>query len=284
VQGDTAKTPRPSALALATLLLASVALADTPKAPPRGAGIPIANISASDTHVELAGPQGKWQHVETGSRVKTGDRVRTGPQSTALIGFPWMHINVGPSSELSIAPSQVLSTTLSAGRVEEHARGGDIIKLRTPEAQIRGGGRVVVRREGHTTLVMVWDGRSRVEAAGKVVFLNRGMGAVIEGSGRPSTPLPLPASPSGLSPGVDPGYVVRGAPARLVWSPSGGLNHIQIQGVDSEDVLLERDVEGPPFSLDIPWLGTFRWHVSKRHENGLESIPSADGTICVVEK
>jgi len=39
-----------------------------------------------------------------------------------------------------------------------------------------------------------------------------------------------------------------------------------------------------PYTLLIPWEGTFRWRVSSRDAQGLESRPSEEGLICVVEK
>jgi hypothetical protein len=54
--------------------------------------------------------------------------------------------------------------------------------------------------------------------------------------------------------------------------------------LDSDDVLMARDVGPPPYALVIPWEGTYRWHVSSRDGQGLEGRPSEAGYICVVEK
>ena len=50
------------------------------------------------------------------------------------------------------------------------------------------------------------------------------------------------------------------------------------------DSVWYRDVSQLPFALLIPWEGTFRWRVSSRDAEGLESRPSEEGLICVVEK
>ena len=59
---------------------------------------------------------------------------------------------------------------------------------------------------------------------------------------------------------------------------------MQVLGIDSEDVLLEKDVGMAPATLEIPWLGTFRWRVSVRGADGLEGMPSPEGVVCVVEE
>ena len=51
----------------------------------------------------------------------------------------------------------------------------------------------------------------------------------------------------------------------------------------SDVVLLQRDVGPPPWKIDVPWPGAFRWRVASRDERGLEGRPSADGGICVDE-
>jgi hypothetical protein len=52
----------------------------------------------------------------------------------------------------------------------------------------------------------------------------------------------------------------------------------------SDVVLIARDVSVLPYTLVIPWEGTYRWRVSARDAQGLESRPSEEGLICVVEK
>jgi len=49
-------------------------------------------------------------------------------------------------------------------------------------------------------------------------------------------------------------------------------------------VLLARETSGPPLRIDIPWLGIYRWRVFARDASGMESRPSPDGWVCVVEK
>lgn len=270
---------------LLALLLASPVTVSRPRKTPEGQGIPVARLSFVETVVDQSSPGEDWGRAREGARVKTGDRLRTDAGSTARIEFPWMSLVVGPSSLLSLAPSAVLSTVLDAGRVEQRAEGGgDLIKLVTAEAQVRGGGRVVVRREGGTTLVTVLDGHFRVETAGKAITLSRGQGAVATAGKRPDAVQDLPVSPKPLSPGADPVYVKHGQAVALSWSPGGPSSHIQVLGIGSDEVLIDRDVGPPPVTIEIRWLGTFRWRVSARDERGLEGPPSSEGYICVVEK
>jgi hypothetical protein len=182
-----------------------------------------------------------------------------------------------------VTPSQVLSTFLESGRLEEHAEGSDAIKLRTPEAQLRGRGRVVVRRDGSTTSVMVWDGRFLVQASGRLLTLIAGVGTVIE-HGKPLVAVSLPPAPADPKPGADPLYVAEGEPVALDWQGTAARYHVQVLGIDSDEVLLERETGGPPLGLLLAWPGTFRWHVSERDGRGLESRPSHDGLFCVIAK
>jgi hypothetical protein len=245
------------------------------------AGIPVAKLSFVDGSVELGAPSGTWSHANEGTRVKTGDLVRTNSEATVRVEFPFMSVVVGPSSVLGITASQVLSTYLEAGRVEEHAQGADAIKLRTQEAQIRGRGRVVVRREGAQTSIMVWEGRFLVASSGKLLTVVGGVGTVVQ-RGRPLVAQSLPVAPGDPVPGADPMYLAVGETVSMRWQGNGLRYHLQLLGIDSDEVLVERETAAQTFSLPIPWPGTFRWHVSEMTAEGLESRPSRDGFFCSV--
>ncbi len=253
-------------------------------APPEDLGIPVASLVFAEGHVEKARASSGWERLQEGARIRTGDRVRTAEAAGARIEFPWMSLFLSPASVISIPPSRVLSTRLEAGRVEQSAPGGDIIKLQTAEASVRGGGRVVVRHEGERTWVAVIEGRFRVEALGKAVMLGAGQGVTIAAKQPPSPPASLPAAPVELRPGTDPGYVVVGQPASLQWKAEAPSYHVQVLALDSDVVLLDRDVDAPPVALTIPWVGTYRWHAAARDAQGFEGPPSAAGFLCVVEK
>jgi hypothetical protein len=246
-------------------------------------GIPVARVAVIGGAVELSESGHGFEMVEDGFRLKTGDRMRTGPDTVARIEFPWVAVTAAPASTIWIPSSVVLSTVLEEGRAEVKSSVGEIVKLRTTDAQVRGRGHVVVRRESRATLVSVLDGSFRVEAGGRSIVVARGDGAIVEPGAAP-TVVTLPPSPDHVFPGSDPVYVVRGTPAALSWQSSGTLFHVQLLSLDSGAVLLDKELASSPQGLEIPWLGTFRWRVSERDARGLESVPSEPGVVCVVEK
>src|SRR5262249_59219546 len=160
----------------------------------------------------------------------------------------------------------------------------DILKVVTGEAEVRGRGRVVVRREGQRTLVTAISGRFSVEGSGKVVVLGPGKGTVVAEKQAPTAAADAPEPPQALKPGADPLYVLPGTPVSLQAAAKRASNQIEILPVGSEVVLVQRPVGSPPWRVDIPWLGAFRWRVSSRDDRGLEGRPSSEGQICVDDK
>jgi hypothetical protein len=268
-----------SALALAGAALLAAAGTLRAARPP---GVPVARVVYVDDLVELSEAGRGPRRVSAGHEFRTGETLRTGPNATARVEFPWMTVSLAAATRLSLPESAVLATVLEHGRIEQFSQGGDIIKLLTSEALVRGEGRVVVRREAETTFVSARAGSFQAEGAGRVVALVEGQGTVVRKGAQPAPARPLPAAPSGLLPGADPVYVEPGVPFALSWrSSQRGLHHVEILGIDSDDVLISRDVPGPPAQLTLDWPGTFRWRVSRRDEAGLESAPSEEGLITV---
>jgi hypothetical protein len=255
--------------------------------PSRLQGIAVATLAyaAGSVDREVEGMSGT-SSLKPGEFVRTGDRIRTGPESVARLAFPWMSVTASPSTTLHIPSEVILSAFFDEGRAEIAAEGGDILKIRTAEAEIRGAGRVVVRRDSQRQALVVTarEGTFRVEGAGEAVVLLAGEGTVVRPGSPPEAARHLPPAPTDLHPGKDPVYVVRGEPSQLSWRQAGASHHLEVLPLESNDVLLERDVGVGPESMTIPWLGTYRWRVAARDAVGLESLPSADGLICVVEK
>ncbi len=156
-----------------------------------------------------------------------------------------------------------------------------ILKVVTGEAEVRGQGWAVVRREGRATLVTSLAGRFLVEGAGKTVTLPAGTGTIVWEGKPPLPPRALPEPPEGLFPGADPQYVAPGDAVSLSWTPKGATHQVEVLPVGSDDVLIQRDVGAPPWRVVIPWPGAFRWRVAARDEGGLEGRPSAEGLICI---
>ncbi len=276
------------AAALVCLLAPLAATAQKkPAAPPSAAGIAVAILTYVDRVVEresIPNPEG-WKPVKEGESVRTGERLRTGAEAVARIQFPWMSLTAGPSTTLHIPASRILSTVLDEGRAEFEAGGREIVKVRTAEAEIRGAGRIVVRRQREKTIVMAMalDGSFRVEAKGAVTVLRQGEGTIIRDGQTPATPVKIPGPPRVLSPGADPVYVRKGELISLKFAPSGPA-YIQILPMHGQEVLIAREVASSPATLGIPWEGTYRWRASTRNAEGFEGLPSEDGIVCVVEK
>jgi hypothetical protein len=258
-----------------------------PHPPTRLQGIAVATLAYATGPIEreVEGVKGHTS-IQEGEFVRTGDRITTGPASVARIAFPWMSVTGSPSTTIRIPSAVILSAVLEEGRAEIAAKGGDILKVHTAEAEVRGAGRVVVRRDPsrETLVVAAREGTFQVEAAGQAVTLRAGEGTVVRGGAAPAPAQRLPPPPTDVSPGTDPVYVVRGEPARLSWHRAGTTHHFEILPLESSDVLLESDVGPGPEQVTIPWLGTYRWRVAARDAQGLESLPSVAGYICVVEK
>jgi len=277
---------RPTLAASVLSLVPLAAGAARPPSPaPQSVGIPVATLSYVDKLVEcesMPTPAG-WKPLKEGDAVRTGDRIRTSPEALARLQFPWMSVTAGPSTILHIPASVVLSTVLDEGRAEFEAGTREIVKVRTAEAEIRGAGHIVVRRERQKTLVMAMalQGNFKVEARGEVAVLRTGEGTIIHDGQPPAAPLKLPEPPQVLEPGADPVYVRKGERIALRFEPSGPA-YVQILPFQRPEVLIAREATSSPVAVDIPWEGTYRWRVSARDGQGLEGMPSEDGLICVV--
>jgi hypothetical protein len=268
-----------SSLVGLTLLAAPVLAAPPKAAKPPAAGPDLARLTYVERKVEQ-GTAAPWQEAREGTSLRIGERIRTAADAMLRADFPWMSMTMSASSTVVFPDEYFLKAVLEEGRVVLEAEGHDILKLTTAEAEVRGQGRVIVRREGKTTLVTVLAGRFVVEAAGKTLSLLAGSGTIAEGQA-PLVPMELPDPPKGLAPGSDPLYVAPGEAIPLRWGSTGTAHQVEILPVGSETVLMQRDVGKPPSAIVIPWPGAFRWRVASRDERGLEGRPSRDGLICV---
>jgi hypothetical protein len=270
-------------------LAVSPAWAQAPPPPPRppGAGIAIGSLSWAASDVERAELPQKtsWRRLVTGDKVRTGDTFRTSEDAIARLEFPWMAVTLGASTLLTIPSSTVLSTVLEQGRAEFAGPGRDIVKIRVGDGEVRGGGRLVLRRSVGRTSATALEGAFRVRAAGRTVEIKGGQGTVVMDGRPPEPPAPLPAAPHGLQPGQDPVYVRAGQSVDLRWTAgTSPASRVEILALSADEVVYARDVTAPPVRLPIPWLGTYRWRVSARDARGIESPPSSEGLICSVEK
>lgn len=280
-----------AALAPALLLLVSTTAARA-EAQPRGAarrqagGIAIGEIAWSVNDLERAEPpdKTKWRAAAKGDKLRTGDTLRTGAEALTRIEFPWMTVTLGSASMLTIPPRAVLSTVLDQGRAEFSGPGRDIVKIQVGDGEVRGGGHLVLRRSLGRTGVSVREGTFRVRALGRQVQLLAGQGTVVFDGRPPEAPFPLPEAPKRPRPGAEVAYVRSGQPVELSWAGGGRAYQVELLALQRDEVLLAREAGAPPYLLEIPWLGTFRWRVSARDARGVESAPSPPGFVCSVTR
>jgi hypothetical protein len=265
---------------------ASQAPAPAPSRRPAGAGIAIGELGWADGTFERAELPHKtsWNRLAPGDALRTGDTLRTSERATVRLDFPWMAVDLSPSTMVTIPASTVLSTVLEQGRAEFAGPGRDIVKIRVGDGEVRGGGRLVLRRAVGRTSASALEGSFRVRAAGRTVEIRAGEGTSVTDGRPPEPPAPLPPPPRDLHPGRDPVYVRSGQAAELRWAAAGPSHHVEILALDEDDVLLAREAGAPPLRVEIPWLGTYRWRVSVRDARGVESRPSSDGLICSVDR
>jgi hypothetical protein len=263
-----------AALVMAAALSPALAAAD---------GVPVANLAMTAGVVERADAKGNWTPLREGDRLLTGDLVRTGADGMARLELPWMWAFVGPQTELLIPSGFILGTVLERGRVQLVADGGDAVKLQAGPADVRGRGRVVVRRDRQRTAVMSQTDVARVTLKGRAVNVPAGQGVVIQGNqvGRPTE---LPKPPAIVSPSSDPVYIRPDEVVSVQWTGDAERYVVEVLPLQDESAALVYESMTTSQEVQVPWLGLYRWRVMGVASSGLESAPSGEGLICVVEK
>jgi hypothetical protein len=254
----------------------------------RQSGVSVGQLAWVESEVDRAELplKASWRRMARGDALRTGDTLRTGEAAFARVDFPWMQVTLDPQSMLTIPASAVLSTVLEQGRAEFSGTGRDIVKIRVGEGEVRGGGRLVLRRSAGRTTASALSGAFRIKAAARTVEIKAGEGTVVMDGRPPERPAALPEAPSALLPGTEVAYVRAGQPVELRWMVKDGAaaHHVQFLALGQDDVLLARDAGSPPVRVEVPWLGTYRWRVSSRDRRGVESPPSHTGLVCLVER
>jgi hypothetical protein len=268
--------------ALLLAALAAPAQAAAPKGPSIAASA-LARLGYVERRVELGKGTTLGAAAENGS-LRFGETIRTAADGMARLDFAWMSITLSPSSVLSFPDELVLHARLEQGRVVVASGRREMLKLVTPEGEVRGTGRAIVRRAGETTLVSCVDGKLLVSGANRTVTVPAGKGAIVRAGQAPQGPLDLPAAPSGLKPGSDPLYVTADDPVGLRWEPRGNAYSVELLPVGGDTILMQRDAAAPEVSFAIAWPGAFRFRVAARDPRGLEGLPSGDGQIVVEDK
>ena len=199
----------------------------------------------------------------------------------ARLEFPWMSLTLSPSSAVSFPDELVLSVRLEHGRVMVQSGRREILKLVTPEAELRGSRpRHRAPRRRTRTLVSCVDGRFVLQRRAGRGSSPRAQGALVRAGQEPQGPFDLPAAPSGLVPGPIRCSCRRASRWPCAGRPGHGLfGRAPARGGDT--VLVQRDASAAALELPVAWPGAFRWRVAARDERGLEGLPSGDGQIVV---
>jgi hypothetical protein len=250
------------------------------------APVPSTRALAQLTYVERTAEQGNagaLRAAREGGALQIGERLRTGEGAMVRLDFDWMVTTVSASSALHFPDAHFLHGVLERGRLGLDAERREMLKLVTDEAEVRGRGRAVVRRQERETRVSALAGGFSVEAGGAVVSVPAGTGLLVLAGQPPAKAVSLPAPPDGLVPGADPVYVTGREPIRLRWRGQAAAYHVEVLAVGSDTVLLEREVSEPTVELAIPWPGAFRWRVASLDPRGLEGRTSRDGFFCVLD-
>ncbi|MEO8361603.1 MAG: hypothetical protein ABI672_16330 [Vicinamibacteria bacterium] len=282
---------RSLALALVTVGFATTAFSQVTTPARKGAKeapakvmapVELARMGFVSGAVEVQRQGGAWTPALEDDPLSSGDRVRTLKGSTARLEFPWTAIAVGDDSEVSLEKARVLTLQLERGRIDIDPE-ETLLRTVTAEATISGSGRTIVRREGTTTFVGSYNGGADVESKGSIVRLGVNKGTVVNPSAAPAEAIAMAAPPKVISPSADPRYIRPGEPLRLIWTGRQPTFHLEVLPIDSDVPVVSLDVASQEYDLRLDWLGTFRWRVAGR-SGAVESQPSGEGLICVVEK
>jgi hypothetical protein len=251
-------------------------------APAPPSALEVARVAFIDGVVEVQHPGAEWTRAAENQPLLVGDRLRTLKGGTASLDFPWIAVSVGDSSEISVPGGRVLTLQVERGRVDVDPE-QTLLRITTEEAEVTGSGRTLVRREGNATFVASANGGAEVEANGATVRLGLNKGTLITSGKAPAEPESLGPAPKVVSPRTDPRYIRPGQTVRLIWTGQEDAYHLEILSMDSDTPVISLDVENREHDLKLTWLGTFRWRVAGRF-GPIESQPSGEGLICVVEK
>jgi hypothetical protein len=245
------------------------------------AGVAIAKLEVLDGTVEMEVGR-RWSRVDTGASVRAGSRLRTREGSAARVAFPWMDLILSADALLGLPATPVLSAVLEQGRLEQRSA-GSILKVQTREAEVRGSGSVVVRRNDGTTRVTATDGNIRVHGSRAMVALGAGEAAVARSKRDVQGGANAPVAPIELSPGADPVYVRKGQPLSLRWRGDQPAYHVDVLTHEGT-LLISRDVKARTLQVKVPYEGLYKWRVAGVSGEGVEGLPSTDGLFVVVEK
>ena len=249
----------------------------------RRSALALARLSLVERKVELAKKGATWQAAVEGGPLPIGEALRTGPDAVARLELPWMALTLGPGSTLRFPDAFLLSASLESGRALVEAQGRDALKIVTAEAEVRGQGRAVVRRQGRRRSSPASPGASTSRAASRPSLSP-------PAAARSSAPAARRRRPRtcrrrrrrACGPGRTPSTWPPGSPSSCAGRATPRRYQLELLPVGSDVVLLQRDVTASPARIEVPWEGAFRWRVSARDARAASrASPSEDGLIAV---
>ncbi len=253
----------------------------TPSAPVTGP-VEVARISLVAGNAEVRRQNGPWMKAAEEQPLSMGDRIRTLEGTTVRLEFPWTVVAMSDNTEVSLPKSRLLTLQLEKGRIDVDPELA-LLRIATSEATIGGEGRTLVRRQGAITFVGSYNGGANVKSSTSLVRLGVGKGTIVNAGAPPSEPVHLAEPPKVVSPGSDPPYVRPGQIVHLSWTGRETTYHLEVLPIDSDVPVVSLDLSATSYDLRLTWLGTFRWRVAGR-SGAVETVPSGEGLICVVEK
>lgn len=131
--------------------------------------------------------------------------------------------------------------------------------------------------------VMVYDGTSRVEAAGEAVELERGTGTAVPEAGPPAPPEPLLPAPELAAPAA--GAALAFDNPALDWRPVPGAAGYTVELCADPDcaalVARETGLDAPPWRPAALPVGDHHWRVTAVSPSGLDGYPSPGRALAI---
>ena len=172
--------------------------------------LPDARLRSMNPNVEGKPPGGGWAGVSTGAPLYSQHSVQTKETGRADIEFldrtrifladNTLVVIFGTAARTAVKKNVAPSVELEQGEVKA---GLAALRGEPVDIAIKGGGSVsaaskdaVVERKGARTTVAVFDGKARIENAGRAVDVPLNHGARFVGAKPPDPPRPLPPAPA----------------------------------------------------------------------------------------
>ncbi|MCC6647967.1 MAG: FecR domain-containing protein [Polyangiaceae bacterium] len=172
--------------------------------------LPDARLRSMNPNVEGKPPGGGWAGVSTGAPLYSQHSVQTKQTGRADIEFldrtrifladNTLVVIFGTAARTAVKKNVAPSVELEQGEVKA---GLAALRGEPVGVAIKGGGSVsaaskdaVVERKGARTTVAVFDGKAKVENAGKTVEVPTNFGTRFVGAKPPDPPRPLPPAPT----------------------------------------------------------------------------------------